>query len=91
MLRKQRIRILGLIGALAVAAVSASAQEKAAKTPKVVVEADGTVQVPEQKVPTSEFLSPEAKAYLTQHLLDTHIISRHIIFQMFNNICGKTK
>jgi len=70
MLCKQRIRILGLIGALAVAAVSASAQEKAAETPKVVVEADGTVQVPEQKVPTSEFLSPEAKTYLTQHLLD---------------------
>ncbi|MGC2417336.1 MAG: alpha/beta hydrolase [Candidatus Acidiferrales bacterium] len=38
--------------------------------PKVVVQTDGTVEVPAQKVPISVFLSPEAKAYVTQHLKD---------------------
>ncbi len=37
---------------------------------KVTVEADGTVEVPAQAVPMSAFLSPEAKAYVTQHLKD---------------------
>lgn len=35
---------------------------------KVIVQADGTVQVPAQSVPLSSFLSPEAKSYVTQHL-----------------------
>jgi epsilon-lactone hydrolase len=38
--------------------------------PKVVVQPDGTVEVPAQKVPISVFSSPEAKAYVTQHLKD---------------------
>ena len=38
--------------------------------PKVVVHDDGTVEVPAQTVPMSTFLSPEAKAYVTQHLKD---------------------
>ncbi|HEY6444672.1 MAG TPA: alpha/beta hydrolase [Candidatus Acidoferrales bacterium] len=38
--------------------------------PKVTVQADGTVDVPAQEVPMSAFLSPEAKAYVTQHLKD---------------------
>jgi epsilon-lactone hydrolase len=38
--------------------------------PKVIVQDDGTVEVPAQKVPMSAFLSPEAKAYVTQHLKD---------------------
>jgi epsilon-lactone hydrolase len=38
--------------------------------PKVVIQADGTVEVPAQTVPMSTFLSPEAKAYVTQHLKD---------------------
>lgn len=42
----------------------------AAERPKVVVQADGTVEVPAQAVPMSTFLSPEAKAYVTQHLKD---------------------
>lgn len=37
---------------------------------KVIVQADGTVDVPAQAVPMSAFLSPEAKAYVTQHLKD---------------------
>ena len=38
--------------------------------PKVVVEPGGTVEVPAQKVPISALLSPEARAYVTQHLND---------------------
>ncbi len=38
--------------------------------PGVVVEADGTVQVPAVSVPLSSFSSAEAKAYVTQHLHD---------------------
>jgi monoterpene epsilon-lactone hydrolase len=38
--------------------------------PKVVVHDDGTLEVPGQTVPMSTFLSPEAKAYVTQHLKD---------------------
>jgi epsilon-lactone hydrolase len=37
---------------------------------KVIVESDGTVDVPAQSVPLSAFLSPEAKAYVAQHLKD---------------------
>lgn len=47
------------------------AQEKPENVPaKVIVDADGTVEVPAQAVPISSFLSPEAKAYVTQHLKD---------------------
>lgn len=41
-----------------------------AQNSKVVVDDDGTVHVPEQAVPISSYLSPEAKAYVTQHLKD---------------------
>jgi monoterpene epsilon-lactone hydrolase len=48
-----------------------SAQDSpAGGPPKVVVQDDGTVEVPAQTVPMSTFLSPEAKAYVTQHLKD---------------------
>lgn len=47
------------------------AQERPGATlPKVIVETDGTVEIPAQNAPVSVFLSPEAKAYLTQHLKD---------------------
>ena len=39
-------------------------------TPSVHVAADGAVSVPAQNVPLSSLLSPEAKAYVTQHLKD---------------------
>lgn len=39
-------------------------------SPKVIVQSDGTVEIPAQAAPVSTFLSPEAKAYLTQHLKD---------------------
>ena len=35
-----------------------------------MVQADGTVEIPAQTAPVSAFLSPEAKAYVTQHLKD---------------------
>jgi acetyl esterase/lipase len=38
--------------------------------PKVIVQADGTVELPAESVPVSKFLTPEAKAYLVQHLHD---------------------
>ena len=47
------------------------AQDRSARQPpKVVVRTDGTVEIPAQTAPVSTFLSPEAKAYLTQHLKD---------------------
>ena len=42
----------------------------AAAAPKVSVQANGDVDVPAEVVPPSKFLTPEAKAYLTKHLLD---------------------
>ena len=42
----------------------------AAEPPNVVVQSDGTVEIPAQSAPVSTFLSPEAKTYLTQHLKD---------------------
>ena len=48
-----------------------SAQERGARrSSDVVVDDDGTVHVPAMEVPLSSFLSPEAKAYVTQHLKD---------------------
>lgn len=44
--------------------------QEASSSAKVVVEADGTVKIPAESVPLSSFLSPEAKAYVTQHLHD---------------------
>lgn len=41
-----------------------------AQNSRVVVDDDGTVHEPEQAVPISSYLSPEAKAYVTQHLKD---------------------
>ncbi len=53
------------------AAFLVSAQERPTSAQsKVVVESDGTVKIPAQSAPVSVFLSPEAKAYLTQHLKD---------------------
>src|SRR5439155_25857621 len=44
------------------------AQQPASESPRVTVGDDGTVHVPDQVVPMSSFLSPEAKAYVTDHL-----------------------
>ena len=48
---------------------SATAQQRPeSESQKVMVDSDGTVQVPAHSVPLSTFLSPEAKAYVTEHL-----------------------
>ena len=38
------------------------------QSPKVTVDSEGTVEIPAESVPLSTFLSPEAKAYVTEHL-----------------------
>lgn len=48
--------------------ISASAQS--APPASVKVESDGTVHVPAMAVPVSSLLSPEAKAYMAEHLKD---------------------
>ena len=40
------------------------------KPAKVVLHSDGSIELPSETVPVSKFLSPEAKAYLNQHLHD---------------------
>jgi acetyl esterase/lipase len=39
-------------------------------TPKVTVQSDGTVEAPARSVPLSAILSPEGKAYVSEHLHD---------------------
>lgn len=75
-MRFRRPSILALLLCLAYNAGSSaqtSAKDEPGSTnqpPKIVVQADGTVELPAQSVPMSKFLSPEAKAYLNQHLHD---------------------
>src|SRR4051794_34916703 len=66
-----KLQILGsvmLAGAVLLPLYSQQAQAPSRKS--VVVDDDGTVHVPAESVPMSSFLSPEAKAYVTQHLKD---------------------
>ncbi len=49
---------------------AAPAQTHAKSPNPVTVESDGAVDVPAQSVPQSAYLSPEATAYVTQHLKD---------------------
>jgi acetyl esterase/lipase len=54
-----------------VASIQAGAQNQTpSQPPKVTIDADGTVHMPAEAVPPSEFLSSEGKAYVTQHLQD---------------------
>jgi epsilon-lactone hydrolase len=61
---------VGLMGMLVWAREKPASDQDATKAPPVVVEADGTVEIPAESVPVSKFLSPEGKAYLIQHLKD---------------------
>ena len=70
---KCRLRSLQLCLAtvvLVVPTVTLAQDPPSAQRPKVTVEDSGTVEVPAQNVPLSVFLSPEAKAYVAQHLKD---------------------
>ena len=69
MMTHRLLLVLGLASASLLILPPGSAQEPPA-APKVIVQSDGTVEVPAQTVPMSAFLSPEAKAYVTQHLID---------------------
>ncbi len=63
--------LLGLLlFGLIAARVTLAQNPASAQRPKVTVEADGALEVPAQTVPPSVFLSPEAKAYVAQHLKD---------------------
>ena len=65
------IALLSLAGLATLLPDGISAQDSSpAEQKKVVVQSDGTVEIPPQTAPVSTFLSPEAKAYLTQHLKD---------------------
>jgi monoterpene epsilon-lactone hydrolase len=65
-----RILLLCLMAAAAVVIPMLIQAQNAPQGPKVSVEGDGTVEVPAQRVPPSVFLSPEARAYVAQHLKD---------------------
>jgi epsilon-lactone hydrolase len=64
--------ICSLLLSLLFSAQTAAQNQKSENKPpdELVVQADGTVELPADSVPVSKFLSPEAKAYLTQHLHD---------------------
>jgi len=58
-----------LIACFGIIPIIALAQAPATKSP-VKIDADGTVHVPAHSVPISSLLSPEGKAYVTEHLLN---------------------
>lgn len=63
-------KMLFRLAVCAVASLWASSASAQSDAPSVVVDADGTVHVPAMTVPVSEYLSPEGKAYLAEHLLN---------------------
>jgi epsilon-lactone hydrolase len=65
-----RLRMVFRAAILFVAVALYSQQRETPPRKSVVVDDDGTVHVPAETVPVSSFLSPEAKAYVTQHLKD---------------------
>ncbi len=67
-LRSNLQNVFALVFVLAALSPRATAQDAPAAA-KVTVDADGTAHVPALTVPASSFLSPEAKAYLAQHLI----------------------
>src|SRR5438552_4057396 len=66
------IRKLALVVACGIFVITGEASlvppQDPPQSPKIVVDSDGTVQIPAESVPLSTFLSPEAKAYVTEHL-----------------------
>jgi epsilon-lactone hydrolase len=63
-------RRLWLIGLALAWATTAFGQNPGDEPPAVKIDADGTVHVPAHAVPISSLLSPEGKAYVTEHLLN---------------------
>jgi epsilon-lactone hydrolase len=52
----------------ALASLSAQEGQAASQSPRVVIDANGTIHVPAESVPLSSLLSPSAKAYMARHL-----------------------
>lgn len=64
--------VLGAVAGLAFcygSLLSGQQQQASSQPPKVRIEANGTVDVPARPVPLSTFLTPEAKSYMTEHLM----------------------
>lgn len=67
---KHLFAVAGILACLASWQGITRAQPAPAGRPAVQVDNDGTVHVPAMTVPMSNFLSPQGKAYVTQHLKD---------------------
>jgi len=70
--------VLTVAGACLIHSNAADAQQNQTSSPqpKIVIESDGTVEAPARAVPPSSFLSPEAKVYLDDHLMDMQDMGR---------------
>jgi acetyl esterase/lipase len=71
------IRCVASLLVLGTLLLPGQAQESAPKLQPVPVAKDGTLAMPAQAVPVSNLLSPEAKAYVAQHLLDMQNLYAH--------------
>jgi monoterpene epsilon-lactone hydrolase len=67
---RQPLLHIALALACATSMPDAAVGQSPSAPPAVKIDPDGTVHVPAHSVPMSEFLSPEGKAYVTEHLLD---------------------
>ena len=70
------MKVQRLAAVIAVVTMLGAVATLAADPPRVGVTADGTVSVPAQTVPMTPYLSPEGRAYVTQHLLDMQVPER---------------
>ena len=65
---RTRVVLLVIAGLVGFVQCASGEDQPKPSQPKVVVDADGTVQIPAHAVPLSTFLSPEANAYMAEHL-----------------------
>jgi epsilon-lactone hydrolase len=68
--RSRRCRLTLELCALAALYAATAFAQAPANAPAVQIDPDGTVHVPAHAVPISSMLSPEGKAYVTEHLLN---------------------
>jgi monoterpene epsilon-lactone hydrolase len=61
--------VIGLLAGTS-AVIGIALAQSSSTAPVIKIEADGTVNVPAHAVPMSSMLSPEGKAYVTEHLLN---------------------
>jgi epsilon-lactone hydrolase len=62
--------VMYFLALAAICSLGATAGAQPVPPPAIDVESDGTVHVPAMAVPVSSMLSPEAKAYMAEHLKD---------------------